>query len=390
MVAMKIGLVCPYSLTHGGGVQETILALAAGLNRLGHSAVIISHRSLSNKKWQKKDGIFLGGAIDFYSPMQTMTQLSLSTKPSEIDEMLAQQAFDILNFHEPWQPFLSRQILTRSQSVNIGSFHAKVPNTLLAQTVIKTVSPYTRTIVNFLDEITAVSPVAADYVSSLTDKPVSFVPNGIDLKRYHAPRHPGDIAGGGTKTILYVGRLERRKGLKYLLEAYKIISQTRDDVRLLIAGEGPDRAMLEKRVKQLDLPRVEFLGYISEAKKISLMRLAHLFVTPALYGESFGIVLLEAMASGLPIVAGDNPGYSQLLKNTGAMSLVNVRDPNEFARRIELFLSESTLRQLWRKWALSQIKSYSYEQVVGQYEAVYIRALAEHKSKKAEYAYAKS
>lgn len=385
---MKIGLVCPNSLARGGGVQEVVLALQAGLKKRGHEATIITLRPSEYKNREKRGVIFLGGGTDFRSPMQTTTQISASITTSDIDEMLEREQFDILHFHEPWIPVLSRQILSRSNSINIATFHAKVLETMMARTVMKMVTPYTKSILSYLDVLTAVSPAAADYVRTLTEDPILFVPNGIDLNRFHAPRRSANKTTN--QTILYVGRLERRKGLKYLLNAYKIVSEKNDNVNLLIAGDGPDRAKLEQYANQLDLPRVKFLGYVSESKKISLLHSSDLFISPAIHGESFGIVLLEAMASGLPTVASDNDGYTQLMQGLGSLSLVNVRDALEFARRIELMLTEPTLRQLWRKWAASYIKNYSYENVVDQYEAVYEQALAQFGARRESVANAQS
>lgn len=384
---MKIGIVCPYSLARGGGVQEQVLALAEGLNKRGHEAVIITPRPSEFKNKNKKGVIFLGGAVDFRTPMQTTNQLSASITTEEIDEILAQEDFDILHFHEPWIPFLSRQILSRNTSaVVVATFHSKVLETIVARSVMKVVTPYTKSILGYINSYTAVSQAAADYVQTMTDKAIMFVPNGIDLKRYHAPRHPDEAEKNDQKAILYVGRLEKRKGVKYLLRAFQLVEQAQPDVSLIIAGDGPDRLKLEQYAGELGLKNVKFLGYVSETTKIKLLHSSDLFVSPALYGESFGIVLLEAMASGLPTVAGDNLGYSQLMQGLGSLSLVNVQDSLEFARRLELLLAEPTLRKLWRKWAADYVKQFNYEHIIDQYEAVYDQALAEHADRKKQIA----
>lgn len=383
---MKIGIVCPYSLARGGGVQEHVLALAAGLNKRGHTALIITQRPTEYKNRSKKGVIFLGGGVDIHTTFQTSNQITASITTEEIDEVLSREDFDLLHFHEPELPFLSRQILSRSSAVNVGTFHSKVLETLMVKTVLKVVTPYTKSILGYIDTLTAVSPAAADYVSTLTDRPILFVPNGIDLKRYHVPRHPDDADKSGPKTILYVGRLEKRKGVKYLLRAFQLVSQAQPDASLLIAGDGPDRAKLEQYAVELGLTNVKFLGFVSESKKVNLLHSSDLFVSPALYGESFGIVLLEAMASGLPTVASDNLGYSQLMQGLGSLSLVNVQDALEFSRRIELLLAEPTLRKLWRKWASEYVKQYNYDNIIDQYEVVYEQALAQHGNKKKQIA----
>lgn len=372
---MKIGIVCPNSIARGGGVQSYVFAIQAVLKKRGHEAVIITLRPKEYRDKEKRGVIFLGAGTDFRSPMQTTTQISASIDTSEIDEMLERENFDVLHFHEPWIPVLSRQILSRSNVANVGTFHAKLPDTLMSKTISRVVTPYTKPLLKYLDVLTAVSPAASEYVSSLTDEPIVIVPDGIDLKHFHAPRGVAKTASNQTKTLLYVNRLEKRKGLKYLLRAYKIVSYDRDDISLVIVGDGPDRSKLEQYARELELPRVKFLGYISEARKAKLFRSSDLFVTPALHGESFGIVLLEAMASGLPIVAGDNDGYSYVMQGLGALSLVNVRDSIEFARRIELMLGEPTIRSLWRKWALEYVKQFDYERVVDRYLEVYEQAI---------------
>jgi phosphatidyl-myo-inositol alpha-mannosyltransferase len=173
--------------------------------------------------------------------------------------------------------------------------------------------------------------------------------------------------------------LERRKGVKYLLQAYKLLTQEMDDVALIIAGDGPDREKLELLSEDLKLNNVSFLGYISDELKMELLGQADLFCSPAVYGESFGIVLLEAMASGVVTVAGNNSGYASLMDELGAISIINPHDEEEFARRLKLLLSEDGLRELWRSWALEYVKQFNWPQVIDQYEALYISALEQHK-----------
>ncbi len=371
---MKIGLVCPYNITKGGGVQECVKALQAGLEARGHAALIITP-SPRKKAYGMKNTIFLGGMADFRSPMSTTTQIAVSADGNEIDEILAREKFDVLHFHEPWQPILSRQILSRSKSVNIATFHAKLPETMMSRTVARVVTPYTKSVLKYIHEYTAVSEAAMEYLRTMTDVPVSIIPNGIDLHHYHAPRR---YPTKNEKTILFVGRLEKRKGIDYLLKAYKELCKVQDNVKLVIAGDGVDREKLELKVEEMQLKNVKFLGYVSETRKRALMHDADIFCSPALYGESFGIVLLEAMASGLVTVAGNNPGYSAVLQGLGSVSLVNPRHTDDFVKRMLLLMNESEMRKLWRSWARSALPQYDYEAVVAQYEAVYKAACERH------------
>ena len=128
-------------------------------------------------------------------------------------------------------------------------------------------------------------------------------------------------------------------------------------------------------MEELGLRHVEFLGYIDEATKLQLLHTADLFCSPAIFGESFGIVLLEAMASSLVTVAGDNPGYESVMQGLGKLSLINPKDVSLFAHRLQLLLFDDDLRQLWLKWAKDYVKQFDYPKVIDRYEAVYQTAL---------------
>jgi phosphatidylinositol alpha-mannosyltransferase len=307
--------------------------------------------------------------------MHTTVQVSATADIEKIDHMLATEQFDVLHFHEPWIPVLSRQILLRSTSVNIATFHAKVPETLMSRTVIRVVTPYLKSVMKYLHVLTAVSDSGAEYASSLTDQPITIIPNGIDLHKYSDK--PADI-DELPRTVLFIGRLERRKGVKYLLQAYQLLAQDNPNIRLVIAGDGPDREKLELLAEDLQLPNVSFLGYVSEDLKLELLAEADIFCSPAIFGESFGIVLLEAMATGTVCVAGNNSGYVDVLQDLGALSIVNPQDTEEFARRLDLLLHEPSVRALWRKWAKNYIKQFNYPKIVDQYEDLYREALKQN------------
>jgi phosphatidylinositol alpha-mannosyltransferase len=375
---MKIGLVCPYNIAKGGGVQEIVRATRQELEKRGHEVRIITPQPKDIGNFDTRGIIFVGAATDFHGPLHTTSQIAASIDTEAIEQMLASEQFDILHFHEPWVPVLSRQILSRSKAVNIATFHAKIPETMMSRTVVKVVTPYLRSVLKYLDVLTAVSESAAEYVGALTDAPITIIPNGIDLKVYKRQSTRSPAASPSLRTILYIGRLERRKGVKYLLQAYEQLCRQTDDVSLIIAGDGPEREKLELFVDERDLRNVSFLGYISHEDKLRLLNEADLFCSPAVYGESFGIVLLEAMAAGLVTVAANNSGYSAVMQDLGAVSIVNPHDTLEFARRLQLLLYDETLRTVWQKWALAYVKQFSYETVVSQYEDLYRSALKEH------------
>ncbi|HET9174371.1 MAG TPA: glycosyltransferase family 4 protein [Candidatus Saccharimonadales bacterium] len=373
---MKIGLVCPYNIAKGGGVQEHVRAQYTELRNRGHVVKILTPQPRDGSaEGMMDDIIFVGGATDFRSPTHTSLQVSASVDTEAIGSILAKEDFDILHFHEPWVPVLSRQVLSRSTSVNIATFHGVIPETLMSKTVIKVVTPYCLSILKYLHELTAVSEPATEYIMSLTDAPVSIIPNGINLSHFKKR----GTKNNKIKAILYIGRLERRKGVKYLLQAYKVLCQDVDDVELIIAGDGPDREKLELLAEDLELKNVSFLGYIGEETKLELLQKVAVFCSPAIFGESFGIVLLEAMACGAVTVAGNNVGYSSLMQDTGALSIVNPRDAEDFARRLKLMLEDKDVRALWQTWADKFIEQFSWPRVIDQYELLYESALKKHR-----------
>lgn len=374
---MKIGLVCPYSMARGGGVQEIVRAMRKELVARGHDAKIITPQPREIDGIDTEGIIFVGSQADFHTPLGTTTDVSTSIDNEALEQMLETENFDVIHFHEPWQPFLSRQILMYSKSVNIATFHAKVPETLVARTVINAVTPYTKPLLKYLDELVAVSDAAAEYVGTLTSQPITIIPNAVHLREW--PKSSRKYDPEGPLNILFLGRLERRKGVKYLIQAFALLEQRMDNVTLTIAGKGPDQVKLESLAKDLGVRNITFVGYVDDQTKKELFHAADLFCAPAIYGESFGIVLLEAMSTGLVTVAGNNSGYTSVLQELGALSLVNPHDSEEFARRLELLLTQPKLRKLWQDWALQYVKQYDYSTIIDQYEALYGEALERHK-----------
>lgn len=348
------------------------MAIQAELKRRGHQALIITPLSREAKENPPADTILVGTGTDVRLPsLKTTAQFSASFDSDEIQAILDEHQFDILHFHEPQVPMLSRQLVAKSKTINIATFHAMLPDGVMPRTFGKASGPFTKAIVKDMDALVAVSNPAAKYVRGLTNREVEIIPNGIDLNKYtekQLPKAPTKL-----KRILYIGRLEGRKGVKHLIDAFARMDDPH--VRLLIAGDGPDREKLEFYVNENDIDHVKFLGFISEKKKLRLLHKADIFCSPAIHGESFGIVLLEGMASGVVTVAGNNPGYASVMKGRGELSLVNPQDTEEFARRLRLLMYDKELAELWRVWALEYVKQFDYSKVVDQYEKLYKKLL---------------
>jgi phosphatidyl-myo-inositol alpha-mannosyltransferase len=370
---LKIGIVCPYNMFRGGGVQECVLALREGLQARGHRAHIVTPQPRDYTGPKVPGMIMIGGGTELKTFFSTSGQVSASVDNDSLEEMLEIENFDVLHFHEPWNPILSRQILTRSSAIHIGTFHAALPDKVMTKTIQQVITPYTKSILKYLDVMTAVSPAATMYVKTLTNRRLHIIANGIDLSKYKYYEKPV-TKGKKQRTIFYIGRLERRKGLKYLIDAFAMLHRVHPHYRLVIAGDGPEREKLETYIKINRIKGVEFLGFIDESTKLKLFHDSDIFCSPAIYGESFGIVLLEAMASGCVVVAGNNAGYESVLRGSGQISLVNPKDVKEFARRLLLLASDEGLRKHWRTWAKNEITKYDYNNIIDQYESLFIAA----------------
>ena len=178
-----------------------------------------------------------------------------------------------------------------------------------------------------------------------------------------------------------MGRLEKRKGVKYLVKAYAELRRTHKDVKLIIAGKGDLQPTLEAYVAKHEIPDVTFKGYITDKEKVRLLQTADVYCSPALYGESFGIVLLEAMAAGCVTVAGNNPGYASVMTSRGRLSLVSPEATSDFAQRLELMVYDDEVRTLWQKWAKTYVQHFDYTKVVDLYEQAYQRAIRKSKTR---------
>ncbi|MCY4010741.1 MAG: glycosyltransferase family 4 protein [Candidatus Saccharibacteria bacterium] len=380
---MKIGIVSPYYMTSYGGVQTLIKYLQLHLLNRGHEVLIVAPRPRLKADIEKTpDNVTLLGVsvqINFKNPFHTSFPIATANRLM-IADFLNSQQFDVLNIHEPWMPMLPYQILQEASCPIVGTTHARWPRSWFNKSLEKIRTPYFRSVLDKLDIITAVSPVAGYNVTFINDskhKPV-IIPNAIDIAHHQAQIETHKRLDP-KPYILYLNRLEKRKGPRLLIQAYhQYLSQTiSDPVPLIIAGTGPMAEVLKADVERYGLKDfVTFEGYVSEDRKYELFANARLYVSPAPFGESFGIVLLESMVADLPVVAGDNEGYRSVLKNQGRASLVDPHDIPKFASALEQFCNNETLRLAWQTWARSEIGNYDYPIITDQYEACFKKVVS--------------
>lgn len=371
---MKIGLVCPYDFFRHGAVQKLITLLDEELTSRGHDVRIITPRPQGYEGDPPARTIFVGRSTKWNTPLNTTLEVGASFVPNGLEEMLEIEQFDIINVHEPEVPVLGAQIAARADCPIIATFHATVPETAVGKTIEMFRIPFSRSLFRKIAAMTAVSDSAARFVRDWSGQDIQIVPNYIDLKLYQGKKE----YKRDPNTILYLGRLEKRKGVKYLLKSFAELAERDPKVKLVIAGDGSERDRLEDWVLDNEVPRVKFLGAVTEAKKIELLKKAAVFCSPAIFGESFGVVLLEAMAAGTPTVAGDNAGYACVMKDRGLLSLVNPKDTDDFTRRLELFLRDQGVRDVWLDWANEYVKQFDSDKIINEYEAVYKKVVREN------------
>ena len=382
---MKIALVCPYNMfERTGGVQQLVTHLHGGLVKKGHLVKVITQRPSGFKGPIPDDYILFGISRDFTGGLGMSGNWGMPSDSNEIGEILKREQFDVINFHEPWLPMLAWQMLKHSKAAHVGTFHANLTDNAAAKSWVNVFMPYGRGIGQKMHVITAVSPAPAALLVSKAQKDfekklaqnIKYIPNGIDLSLYKPPKKRLPLNGPNTKTVVYVGRLDRRKGIDYLLRAFAVLSEQMPGAYLIIAGEGGQRNRLEQLARSLDIKNIHFSGYVSDEEKRRLMGNADVFCSPALFGESFGIVLIEAMATGAPVIGGRNSGYINVLSGHGRLGLVDPKSTDDFAERLSIFMNDEKISGLLRRWGLHEVKKYDYPKIIDQYEAAYKEALS--------------
>lgn len=379
---LKIGIVVPYYMHRFGGVQTLVRMLRDELVDRDHEVVIIAPRPWTSANRQATPpGVALFGVsaeVNFKVPFGTTLPVATSSREA-IAKFLDDQDFDVLNIHEPWMPPFSYQIVKEAKCPIVGTTHARWPRSWVNQSLEKARKRYFYQVLQKLDRITAVSTVAARNVTDVDpDWPVDIIPNAIDLadyrRRIRAAKTPAE------PYILFLNRLEKRKGPAFLLSAYRVyLDRFNPDPppRLVIAGNGPQRPALEILAKELKIAsKIQFLGGVSEDRKFELLANAKLYVSPAPYGESFGIVLLEAMAADLPTVAGNNEGYRTVMRGQGQVSLVDPTDRRAFSDKLNLLIASSRARKNWQGWAKKTISRYDKRVIADHYENAFRAAVA--------------
>ncbi len=298
-----------------------------------------------------------------------------------VEEFLKKAKLDILHVHEPLAPFLNWQLLDSSKTVNIATFHSNYPPGESINNwrfIFKPIEPH---YIKKIDGSIVVSEVAKKCWWEFFVGKGTVIPNGVELTRFNPKVEPYGKYRDGKVNILFVGRLEPRKGILDLLRAFngmiRNVEEVRRKVRLLIVGSGPSGYRAKLFVNQHGLSRnVVFEGRVSDKALPRYYAAADIFCSPAVGGESFGIVLLEAMASGKPIVCYANDGYKEVMRNyPWEEALVETKNVFGLANSLLGLIENKKMREKLGKWGIKEARRYRWDKVAKEVLKFYRKVL---------------
>lgn len=364
---MKIGFVSPYAWDVPGGVQAHIRDLAQFYRKQGHEVSVLAPATDDGSI--KEDFVVAAGrpvAIPYNGAVARV--LFGPVAASRVRQWIETEAFDILHLHEPAIPSLSLLACSIAEGPMVGTFHVAAPR----QKVAFAIAPLLEPIIEKLRARIAVSEVARETLTIHLDTDAVVIPNGISADFFGSAQPRPEWQR--VNTIGFIGRFsEPRKGLGTLLEALPSIARIFPTVRILIAGPGEGIEAMQS-VNPALRNNLQFLGRINDAEKASFLKSLDLYVAPNTGGESFGIILAEAMAAGAPIVASDIPAFRHLLDDGRYGALFENGNPVSLAEQIIDLLKNQEKREHLRGQGLERARRFDWSQVSDEIMNVYLHA----------------
>lgn len=357
----SIALVSGFDYAVRGGVNDHISNLGSEFRSRGHSVRIIAPCS-DIESIDEVGFVPMGRPIPIPSG-GSVARVSVSVwlKP-RIRELLAKENFDVIHLHEPFTGLVTAFMISQSKALNIATFHSYKGGRFYEIGGTKLAMPYFRK----LNGLIAVSKPAHNYIKNYFPGEYDIIPNGICVEEFSNNIEPFGHLRDGMVNILFLGRLEKRKGLKYLLKAYSSLKWNWPNLRLIVVGRGEPDLESQSIMSECNLKDVIFTGPVSDEERIRYYKSADIYCSPATGNESFGVVLLEAMAAGKPIVATSIEGYSSVITHDFDGLLVPPKDDVALAINIERLLKDSVLRQRLVKNAARTVHQYRWESVAGR------------------------
>lgn len=376
---MKIGLVSPYDWSYPGGVRDHVWHLANEFIKMGHDVRILAPASGPKGKLNEKNIYKMGWTTPIPingSIARIMLDPSLALR---VRRVLQREHFDVIHVHEPLVPGLSQAVLRCSRTLTVGTFHASTYPSMYSTSNLAYAStyPFLRPLFRRLAGCIAVSTTARQFVSRYFPADYRVIPNGVNLDHFSPQVSPLPQFMDDKQNILFVGRFEKRKGAKYLLRAIPFIRERFPQTRFLFVGEGRLRRGFQRFVERQGWQDVVFTGYVSDEDLPHYFASSHVFCSPATGGESLGIVLLEAMASGKPVVASNISGYATVVSQGLDGLLTTPRQSDELAWAICHLLGHESLRQQFIYNGLQKAREYAWPHVASRVMEFYCELLEE-------------
>ena len=372
---MKIALVSPYDFSYPGGVVRHISNLEMQFTRMGHLVKIIAPASRPVEGYG--DRFIAIGKPRPIPASGSIARITISFNlANKVKDVLEKEQFDIVHLHEPLVPTLGFTVLRLSKSVNIGTFHAAEARPSYRWTKYLLVSRLYKKWFRKLTGRIAVSRPARDFVNRHYPSTYEIIPNGVDINFFSPSVSPISQFKDGKINILFLGRLETRKGLEYLLKAYALIKPDFQECRIIVVTPSTRlRRKYEKQVAAAALEDVVFMGGVSDKEKARYYSTADIFCAPSTGHESQGVVLLEAMASGKPVVASNISGYASVITHGVEGLLVPPKQEVPLAQALAGLLKDESLRRRMGAKGRVSSEAYSWEHVARKVMDLYTRVL---------------
>ncbi len=363
---MRIALICPYAWDDAGGVQVHVRGLGEQLRVRGHEVLALTpSRSRPAEPWV----VGVGHPLDIpYNASNAPVSPWLSTR-RHVRAALATFRPDVVHAHEPLAPSASMFATLAARVPVVGTFHAGLDR---ARTY-DLAAPVLRRLARRLAVRVAVSERAAATARRRLGGTYEIVPNGIDVRAFSSATPRTDLGAG--RKLLFVGRLHERKGFRTGVEAFGRLAREHRDLRLVVAGDGQDRSAVAALPADLR-ERVTLLGTVANRELPPVHRACDLFLAPNQGGESFGVILLEAMAAGLPVVASDIPGYDEVVTDGVDGLLVPPRDAVALAGAIARVLGDPVLAGGLAEAGRARAAAFDWGVVAARLEELYGEAAA--------------
>jgi phosphatidylinositol alpha-mannosyltransferase len=362
---MKILQVCPFTWDKPGGVQNHVRQLSTHLRRRGHTVRVLAP---GLPPFRRGDVRIVGrpGAVRFNGSVPEISFTPTSARA--VREFLREFRPDVIHVHEPLCPSTSMLATWYANAPLVATFHANFPHDVWSGRIYSIVAPLLQPTFRKLDRRLAVSNAARHTVASrMGDANFEIVPNGSNVDVF-ATAEPAPLPEG--RKLLFVGRLERRKGFPVALQAFASLADAYPDLRLVVVGDGPDREAVETFPAALRA-RVHMMGKVSDDALPTFHRASDIFVSPATGSESFGIVLVEAMAAGLPVVASDIPGYRDVARHEVEGLLVTPTNPEALAVGVRRLLEDPALAAALGARGAQRARAFAWESIVDRLEEIY-------------------